>query len=212
VKQITASGKTVDEAIQTALDQLQTTKDRADITIIDEGKKGIFGVFGSKPAVVKVSIAKDPVEETAKFIKQVSRHMNIEIDVSVKKDKKQVTYDLYGENIALLIGKRGKTLNALQLLAQTVINKDSEVYYTVTLDADGYRQRRRETLTSLAKRKAALAKQGNKPVKCDPMPAFERKIIHHALQNDAAISTTSEGREPNRCIVIKPSDVAVTEK
>ncbi|RKQ32975.1 RNA-binding cell elongation regulator Jag/EloR [Oceanobacillus halophilus] len=204
MREITASGHTVDEAVQSALEQLNTTRDQVEITIIDEGKKGLLGLFGSKPAVVKVSIVQDPVLETEKFIKQITTNMNMDVDISTNVDGKHVTYELSGKNIAILIGKRGQTLNALQYLTHLAINKNSETYYTVTLDAEGYRGRRKETLDSLALKMADKAIHLNKPVALEPMPAFERKIIHSALQGNPKISTYSDGEEPHRHIVIQP--------
>ncbi|MFC4024182.1 RNA-binding cell elongation regulator Jag/EloR [Oceanobacillus longus] len=204
MKEITASGQTVEEAVQSALEQLNTTKDQVEIDVIDEGKKGFFGIFGSKRAIVKVTLVKNPVKEAEKFIKQVTSNMNLTVEITTTVNGKHVTYELDGENIAIIIGKRGQTLNALQYLVHLAINKDSKDYYTVTLDAEGYRNRRQETLESLALKMAEKAKRMNKKVALEPMPAFERKIIHNALQNKVDISTYSDGVDPHRHIVIKP--------
>ena len=113
MKQTTATGQTVKEAVESALAQLQITEDRADISIVDEGKKGIFGIFGARPAVVKVSVIKDPIEEAEKFLLDVSEKMGAPVTINVEKNGKQVKFILSGEKIALLIGKRGQTLNSL---------------------------------------------------------------------------------------------------
>ena len=204
VREITASGQTVEEAVQSALEQLNTTKDQVEIDIIDEGKKGVLGIFGSKRAVVKVTIAKNPIKETEKLIKEIAGNMNLSVDVKTTVESNQVTYELDGANIAILIGKRGQTLNALQYLLHLAINKDKKAYYTVVLDAEGYRGRRKETLESLAHKMADKAKRLNKKVALEPMPAYERKIIHSALQGINDVSTYSDGVEPHRHIVIKP--------
>ncbi|WP_249872268.1 RNA-binding cell elongation regulator Jag/EloR [Oceanobacillus saliphilus] len=204
MKEITASGQTVEEAVLSALEQLNTTKDQVEIDVIDEGKKGFFGIFGSKRAIVKVTIKQDPVKETEKFIKEVTSNMNLSVELTTTVEGKHVTYEMDGENIAIIIGKRGQTLNALQYLVHLAINKDSKEYYTVTLDAEGYRSRRKETLESLALKMADKAKRLNKKVALEPMPAFERKIIHSALQKTGDVSTYSDGVEPHRHIVIKP--------
>lgn len=130
--------------------------------------------------------------------------MNVEVDITTTVDGNHVNFDLSGEKIALLIGKRGQTLNALQYLTHLVINKEGNQYYTVTLDAEGYRGRRKETLETLALRMADKAKRFNKKVALEPMPAYERKIIHSVLQNNQDISTYSDGVEPHRHVVIKP--------
>lgn len=205
MREVTASGQSVEEAIQSALAQLNATRDQVEIDVIDEGKKGVLGIFGSKRAVVKVCIAKDPVQETEKFIKEVTSNMNLSIDLDTTVDGNHVTYTMSGDQIAVLIGKRGQTLNALQYLVHLAINRHSDEYYTVTLDAEGYRGRRQETLETLAARMADKALRTKKTVVLEPMPAFERKIIHSILQDQEDVSTYSDGIEPHRHIVIKPS-------
>ena len=204
MKEITASGSTVEEAVQSALEQLNTTEDRVEVDVIDAGKKGIFGLIGAKRAIVKVKLAKNPVQETEKFIKEVIKYMNVEVDIKTTVKDNHVTYEMEGENIAIIIGKRGQTLNALQYLAHLAINKEKDKYFVVTLDAEGYRGRRKETLEALAHKMADKAKRLNKKVALEPMPAFERKIIHSALQNQKNITTYSDGQDPHRHIVIKP--------
>jgi spoIIIJ-associated protein len=205
VKEITASGQTVEQAVQSALEQLNTTKDQVEVTIIDEGKKGLFGLFGAKPAIVKVEMLPNPIEEAENYIKQLTANMNLDVHINTIVNGKHVTFELNGENIAIIIGKRGQTLNALQYLIRLVINKHSKIYYTVTLDAEGYRERRRETLESLASRMADKVIRTKAKVALEPMPAFERKIIHNVLQDISKVSTYSDGQEPHRHIVIKPS-------
>ncbi|GAE93838.1 RNA-binding protein Jag [Gracilibacillus boraciitolerans JCM 21714] len=204
MRQITASGQTLEEAVHSALKQLNITEDQAKVEIIDEGKKGIFGIFGSKPAVVKVMKEEDPVEKLQKYLKNIISEFDIEINIDMKVEQNVVTFQLLGERIALLIGKRGQTLNAIQYLAQLAIHRYADKYYTVIVDAEGYRDRRKETLIVLAERLADRAVRTNKPVKIEPMPSYERKIIHTALQRHKAIETDSQGSEPNRYVVIKP--------
>jgi spoIIIJ-associated protein len=204
VRQVTATGQTVDEAVQSALVKLDATKDRVHVDIIDEGKKGIFGVFGSKPAIVKVSLVTDKTKEGENFILEVAGNMGLNISVNTINKDKEVSYELSGEKIAMLIGKRGQTLNALQYLVHLVVNRNVDQYKTVILDAEGYRQRRIETLKSLAERLAQKAIRTKKEVVLEPMPSYERKIIHTALQNNQDVSTHSDGVDPNRKVVIKP--------
>ena len=204
MKQTTATGQTVKEAVESALAQLQITEDRADISIVDEGKKGIFGIFGARPAVVKVSVIKDPIEEAEKFLLDVSEKMGAPVTINVEKNGKQVKFILSGEKIALLIGKRGQTLNSLQFLTQLVINRFSGQYLNVMVDAEHYRERRNETLIQLAQRLAQKAVQTKKEVSLEPMPSYERKIIHTALVENKKIKTYSSGEDPHRHIVIAP--------
>lgn len=204
MKQVTATGQTVEEAVKSALAQLQTTEDRAEISIIDQGKKGIFG-FGSRPAIVKVIVKLDPVEEAEKFLKDVSEKMGVDVEIEVLREGKQVQFLLSGKKIALLIGKRGQTLNSLQYLTQLVINRYSEQYLNVLLDAEDYRKRRNETLVNLAERLAEKAVRTRQKVALEPMPSYERKVIHTALMENSKIKTYSDGVEPNRHIVIEPA-------
>jgi len=205
VKQVTATGQTVKEAVESALAQLNTTKDRADVAIIDEGKKGIFGIFGSRPAVVKVTVIIDPIDEARKFLLQVSEQMGAPISIEMKRDGKQVLFVMTGEKIALLIGKRGQTLNSLQYLTQLIINRFSNQYLTVILDAEDYRNRRNDTLIQLAHRLALKALKTGNDVALEPMPSYERKVIHTALSNNKRVKTFSDGSDPHRHIVISPA-------
>jgi spoIIIJ-associated protein len=204
VKQVTATGQTVKEAVESALAQLKTTKDRTEISIIDEGKKGIFGIFGSRPAIVKVTVKIDPLEEAKSFLSKISEQMGAPIEINVKQDGKHVHFTLIGEKIALLIGKRGQTLNSLQYLAQLVINRYSDQYLTLILDAEDYRKRRNDTLVQLAWRLSQKAINTGKNVTLEPMPSYERKVIHTALAENKRVKTYSDGSEPHRFIVITP--------
>jgi spoIIIJ-associated protein len=202
VKQVTATGQTVEEAVESALAQLNTTKDKVEIDIIDEGKKGFLGIFGSREAIVKVTLQPDPIEEATNFLKNVSEKMGVNSDIKIIRDGKLVTFHLSGEKIALLIGKRGQTLNSLQYLTQLVANRYSKQYLTIMLDAEDYRQRRNETLVQLADRMAQKVLKTKKEVALEPMPSYERKVIHTALMKYDNIKTYSSGTEPYRHIVI----------
>ncbi|MEI3604446.1 RNA-binding cell elongation regulator Jag/EloR [Pseudogracilibacillus sp. SE30717A] len=207
MREVTASGQTVEEAVQSALEQLNVSRDQVEIEVIDEGKKGFLGLFGSALAVVKVREKKDNIAETEEFLKNVAKNMGVEVDVQTIIEENHVTYQLSGENIAILIGKRGKTLNSLQYLTQLVLNKNGSQYHTVTVDAEGYRDRRKETLIDLAQKMSGKAIRINRKVALEPMPAFERKIIHSALQESSEVTTYSDGVEPHRHIVINPKSL-----
>lgn len=204
MREITASGVTVEEAVQSALEQLNTTRDHVEVEVIDKGKKGLWGVFGTKRAIVKVTISQKQIEQAENFLQDVTNNMNVSTEVTTSVEGNHLTFELSGEKIALLIGKRGQTLNAIQYLVHLVVNKDTNEYYTVTVDAEGYRGRRKETLESLAEKMADKATRLNKKVALEPMPAFERKIIHSALQKNNKVTTYSDGVEPHRHIVLKP--------
>jgi spoIIIJ-associated protein len=204
VKQVTATGQSVEEAVASALAQLKTSKDRTDISIIDEGKKGIFGIFGSRPAVVKVTVKADPVQEAKDFLVSVSEQMGVSVHIDITHEGKNVFFNLSGEKIALLIGKRGQTLNSLQYLTQLVINRHTDQYLNVMIDAEDYRKRRNDTLIQLAGRLAQKAIKTGQNVALEPMPSYERKVIHTALVDNKRVKTYSDGTEPHRYIVITP--------
>ncbi len=205
MREVTATGNSVEEAVASALAQLETTRDRAEIAIVDEGKKGLFGIFGTRPAIVKVSKKIDAIEEAKNFLTDVARKMGSPVDIEVIKEGKQVQFILSGEKIALLIGKRGQTLNSLQYLTQLVINRYAEQYVNVLLDAEDYRKRRNDTLMQLADRLAFKAVRTGQRVALEPMPSYERKVIHTALMGNKRVKTYSDGVEPNRYIVITPN-------
>ncbi|HSP22646.1 MAG TPA: RNA-binding cell elongation regulator Jag/EloR [Planococcus sp. (in: firmicutes)] len=145
------------------------------------------------------------IEETKAYIQSISRGMNIEdLKITHKRKGKQVSFYLESEKVAMLIGKRGNTLNSLQQLAQLVANKHSDQFMIVELDAENYRERRQETLEQLADRMADKAIRTGGRVQFEPMPSYERKVIHQALSRRLDIDTYSEGKEPNRYLVIEP--------
>lgn len=203
MKQVTATGSSVEDAVRSALKELNTTRDRVEIKVIDEGKKGIFG-FGSRPAIIKATLKIDPIEEGVTFLKQVCEKMGAPVHIEVQKEVDYLKFNLSGEKIALLIGKRGETLNSLQYLTQLVINRYAERYYRLLLDAENYRERRKETLTNLAKKLSQKAIKTGQKISLEPMPSYERKIIHSALMDNELVKTYSEGVEPNRHIIICP--------
>lgn len=204
MKKITATGQSVEAAVESALTQLNSTRESVQIEIEDKGKRGLFGIFGSRQAIVHVTMLTDPIEESSNFLKKVSKEMGVEANITVHKEGKNVTFQLTGKKIALLIGKRGQTLNSLQYLTQLVANRYSKQYVNVVVDAEGYRKRRTETLIQLAERMANKAVKTGKAVSLEPMPSYERKVIHNALMNNRKIKTTSQGTEPYRHLVITP--------
>lgn len=202
---IEKTGRTVDDAIMEALIQLGTTSDQVDIEVISEGSKGILGLFGTKPAVVKVSKKADPKEIAEAFLNDIFKQMGLFVQIKSKFDEKnQLFIDLSGDNMGILIGKRGSTLDSLQYLVSLVVNKKTKSYIRVKIDTESYRSRRKETLENLAKSLAKKVKTTGKKVSLEPMNPFERRIIHSALQNDRGVDTHSEGDEPYRRVIITP--------
>ncbi len=203
---IEVSAKSVNEAITEACRKLGVTSDRLDYEVIEEGSNGFLGI-GSKPAIIKaaVKIEKLSLEDNAKkFLNDVFAAMNMTVVVEIKYDEenKEMDVDLSGDDMGVLIGKRGQTLDSLQYLVSLVVNKESEDYIRVKVDTENYRERRKETLENLAKNVAYKVKRTRRPVSLEPMNPYERRIIHSALQNDKYIATHSEGEEPFRKVVV----------
>ena len=203
---IEVSAKTVSDAITEACQKLSVTSDMLDYEVIEEGSAGFLGI-GSKPAVIKagVKVTELSVEDTAKtFLRDVFDAMKLEVVVNIKYDEaeRNMDIDLSGDDMGVLIGKRGQTLDSLQYLVSLVVNKDAENYIRVKVDTENYRERRKETLENLAKNIAYKVKRTKKSVSLEPMNPYERRIIHSALQNDKYVSTHSEGEEPFRRVIV----------
>ncbi|MCH5259418.1 MAG: protein jag [Lachnospiraceae bacterium] len=200
---IEVSAKTVSDAITEACQKLTVTSDKLEYEVVDEGSAGFLGL-GSKPAVIKARV-KSSVEDTAKdFLKEVFDAMDLTVVVNVKYDEVEnsMEIDLSGDEMGVLIGKRGQTLDSLQYLVSLVVNKNTENYIRVKVDTENYRQRRKETLENLAKNISYKVKRTKRPVSLEPMNPYERRIIHSALQNDKYVTTHSEGDEPFRHVVV----------
>ena len=200
---IEVSAKTVNDAITEACQRLTVTSDKLEYEVVEEGSSGFLGI-GSKPAVIKARV-KCSVEDKAKdFLKEVFDAMNLAVIIDVKYDEAEnsMDIDLSGDEMGVLIGKRGQTLDSLQYLANRVANKHQDGYVRVKLDTENYRARREETLKHLAKNIAHKVKRNRRPVALEPMNPYERRIIHSALQSDPYVTTHSEGEEPYRKVVI----------
>lgn len=200
--EIRKSGKSVDEAVAAALVELGASKEEVSITVLDEGSKGFLGVFGGKDAVVLVKKNFNPENVAETFLREVFLTMGLIVKIETKMKDKQLLINLVGDDMGILIGKRGQTLDSLQYLVNLVVNKSSNSYVSVMLDTENYRQRRRETLETLAFNLAKKVKHTKKNVVLEPMNPYERRIIHSALQNDRFVTTYSEGEEPYRNVVI----------
>ena len=200
--EIRKTAKTVEEAIAAALAELGVSREETDITVIDEGSKAFLGMFGGKDAVVLVKKNFQPGREAESFLREIFLTMGLIVKIKAEMKDKHLFVELTGDDMGILIGKRGQTLDALQYLVNLVVNKKSPYYISVMLDTENYRQRRRETLESLAFNLAKKVKHTRRNVVLEPMNPYERRIIHSALQNDRYVTTYSEGEEPYRNVVI----------
>lgn len=208
---IQRKGKTVEEAVNEALKELKISREDAEIEVIEEGSKGFLGVFGAKEAVVNVKKKFDP-EKTAKvFLKEMFIAMGLIVNIETNLKDKQLEVKISGDDMGIIIGKRGQTLDSIQYLVNLVVNKGTAPYISVTLDTENYRERRKETLESLAYNLARKVKHTGKNVVLEPMNPYERRIIHSALQNDRYVTTFSQGEEPYRNVVIALKGKTKTE-
>ncbi|OFI05396.1 R3H domain protein [Clostridium acetireducens DSM 10703] len=203
MKSMEVTGKTVKDAIENALKELNVQENKLDIQVIDEGSKGLFNFIGGRPAKINVKLKKDYVSEASNFIKDILKNMKVEAEVKVLEKNNVLNISLIGDNMGILIGYRGETLDALQYLTSLAINKDHEMEYKkVIIDAENYRAKREQTLKNLAKKLSEKVKYTKRPIKLEPMNPYERRIIHFALQNNEYVETYSEGEEPHRRVVI----------
>ena len=200
---IEISAKNVDDAITQATVQLGITSDQLEYEVLDKGSTGFLGI-GSKNAVIKARKKFSIDENVVEFLSSIfdAMKMEVEILVAVNEEEHIIEVELKGDDMGILIGKRGQTLDSLQYLTNLAINKHSDEYYKVKIDTEDYRKRRKETLENLAKNIAYKVKRTKRPVSLEPMNPVERRIIHSALQNDRYVTTHSEGDEPYRHVVV----------
>jgi len=204
MKSIETIGKTAEEAIQNALKELNVTEDKVAIEVLEEGSKGFLNIIGVKPAKVKVTLKRDHIGDAKKFLRDVLNAMNIKAEIHIKEENNEININLIGPNMGVLIGYRGETLDSLQYLVSLVVNKNhDETYKRVILDTVNYRHNRQETLKKLAFKMSEKVRVNGKTLKLEPMNPYERRVIHSTLQNNAYVTTHSEGEEPYRRVVIE---------
>ena len=200
---IEISAKTVSDAVTEACQKLEVTSDKLDYVVVEEGSTGFLGI-GAKPAIIKAKVKGNAADAAKDFLKEVfdAMDMVVVIDAKYDEENKNLTIDLSGDEMGVLIGTRGQTLDSLQYLVSLVVNKEAEDYIRVKVDTEDYRKRRKDTLENLAKNIADKVKRTKRPVSLEPMNPYERRIIHSALQNDKYVTTHSEGEEPFRRVVV----------
>jgi spoIIIJ-associated protein len=202
VKKLLASGKTVEDAVRSGLAQWGVGEDRVKVTVLEQPSKGLFGLIGTKEAKVELELLPDGVDEAAAFLREVAAAMGLSVTVEREEDADGVRLNVNGAGLGLLIGRRGQTLDALQYLVNIVANRHSDRHLRIVLDAEQFRERRRQTLEALADRMASKVARTGKEIVLEPMTSQERKIIHSRLQGNPDVKTYSQGDEPNRRIVI----------
>lgn len=202
VQTVEKKGKSVDEAIKAALDELSCEIDDVIIEVIEEPSRGLFGLV-KKPAIVKVSVREKPEQDVRQALEDLLNKMKLDYRITnVERDEGRVRINITGKDMGLLIGRKGETLNAVQFVLGLIVNRNREDRVRVVLDVEDYRKKREESLEALAMRLSDRVKKTRKSVVMRPMSSQERRIVHTALQGDPQISTYSMGDEPNRKVVI----------
>lgn len=204
MKIVEKTGRTVDEAVALALKELGAIREEVEVEVLEEPSKGILGLIKVKQARVKIILKEGLSQKTCSLLKKIFRSMDLDVEINVAENEKALFVNLEGENLGILIGRRGETLDALQYLVNLSVNKNQEVRKKIIIDIEGYRSRREKTLQKLALKLADKAKQRGRSVVLEPMSSQERRIIHTALQGRDDIYTFSEGEEPYRKIIISP--------
>lgn len=204
MKSIEVEGKTVEEALEKALEELGLTREMVDVEVLDHGSKGLFNVIGVKHAKIKVTSKYDYVEEARTFIDNILKSMELKAEITIVEENDTLKINLTGEKMGLVIGYRGETLDSIQYLVSLLVNKHHEFpHKKVILDTENYRSKREETLKRVAVKSAERVKKTRKSFKLEPMNPYERRIIHSALQENQYVNTYSEGEEPFRRVVIE---------
>ena len=204
MKFVETTGKTKDEAIQKAVDQLGCLAEDLEIEVLEEGSKGFLGFLGSKDFRIKaVLIEKNTVENRIEsFLKQIFEVMDIEATINTLLNGDIAKVNVLGDSAGQLIGRRGESLDALQMLLSLAVNKTPGEYVKIMLDIEEYRSKREESLIRYANKMARTAAKQRKNIKLEPMTPYERRIVHSALQSDNYVTTYSEGGDPYRKVII----------
>ena len=234
-KSVETFGKTIEEALQEALNLLGVDRDQVDYVVLEEPSKGLFGKIKNArirvtlldketPDAVEAVVAESEVVETVaeaaveveedefleeeelacEYILSVCEAMGLEVEFVTEVSDNTISIEVQGEDLGLLIGRRGETLDSLQYLVGLIVNKNRDKYYKVSIDAENYRAKREAALVRLAKRTADKVAKYRRPITLDPMNPNERRIVHSALQGYRGVETYSVGEDPNRKVVIRP--------
>lgn len=203
-------GKTVEEAIESGLKELGLDRENAEIKVIEDAKKGFLGI-NSKKAEVEVTPKKSDGERSVEFLKGLFDIMNVSAECVLNEEDEKIVIDVKAARSSSVIGYRGEILDALQTLAGAVANIGRDDYRRVVVDCEDYREKREETLKSLAEKLAAKAVRTGRKIVLEPMSPYERRVLHSTLADSTEVKTESEGKEPNRYVVIIPNDLRFDE-
>ena len=204
IRSIEVTGKTEEEAISSALEQLSMSRDEVSVEIVERAKSGFLGI-GSTPAVVRVSyeVIDTQREKAERFLRGLLEHMGTDADIDInEREDGGLNINLSGSGMGAIIGRRGETLDAIQHLVNYSVNRGLDKRLHINVDAENYRSKREDSLVRLAEKRAAKAIKYQRSMALEPMNSYERHVIHTALQNYEGVSTASTGVEPNRRVVV----------
>ncbi len=206
IKEVIGTGETELEALADAKAQLGLSDaDEVEFEVINRAEKKVLGLFGGKPAKVKVTVKGNPADIAEKFLKDVIGAMNLsDITVNAEKNEDSATFNIEGEDVGFVIGRRGETLDALQYLTSLVANHVDNSYFKITVNTGNYREKREKTLEILGRKLAFKAVKTGRKTSLEPMNPYERRIIHTSVQKVNGAISWSEGENASRHVVIGP--------
>jgi spoIIIJ-associated protein len=203
---IEKSAKTVEEAVNLALEELDATEDQVEIEVLEEGSKSLLGIRKAKEAKVRVTLYDYATEIARDFLEELFEKMGLEAMIDITEDEDIMKINIKSNSSGVIIGRRGETLDALQFLTSLVVNRNNTTYKKIILDTEDYRKKRENTLQKLANRLAYKVERSGRSMSLEPMNPYERRIIHSTLQKNKKVETYSVGEDPNRKVVIKSVD------
>lgn len=203
MKSVEKVGRTQEEAVSEALEELGAKPDKVRVEVLEETTKGLFGL-GGKVVRVRVSLKEDLAQVAGLFLREMLVNMGVLAQVEIFKRSDNTILNINGKDLGILIGKRGQTLDSIQYLVNLAVNKDQTEKERIIVDVAGYRRRREDTLRRLAIKMADKVKREGKRQVLEPMSPHERRIIHSTLQSYKDIMTYSEGEDPYRHVIITP--------
>lgn len=201
MKLYTFEGKTYEEAVNKALEELKTNEENLTIEVL-ESKQGLL----KKIVKIKVINIDDVIDYLKESIKEITELMNIKVNLEVRRREETITITLFSDSNSILIGKNGKNIQAFQNIIRQMVPNSINEKYKIIIDVENYKEKRLITIERLAKKTAREVKNTKVEAKLDPMNSYERRIVHNVLTNNKFVYTESEGEEPNRYVVIKPKE------
>jgi spoIIIJ-associated protein len=208
MRSIEQSGRNVEDAVQNALKALGVAREEVEVEVLAEESRGLLGILGHTEARVRVTVKAGVAQRAVEVLQEMLGYMGIEATPEITGDDAEAAYINLrgGDDLGLLIGKRGQTLAALQLITAMIANREqpAEKRKKIILDAEGYRERRERALRSMARNAAERAKRSGREVKLEALNPRERRIVHLALAEDTGVTTRSEGEDPDRAVIVSP--------